>query len=46
MDHWLILLGVLLPLAPFLQLAERRVEHSDPRPVPVPVEDRPEPRRR
>ena len=38
MDTWLILLGVLLPLAPMLELIDRRLDQQDRRPVRVPVE--------
>ena len=41
MESWLILLGVLLPLVPFLQLAEQRLDASTPRVAPVAVENRP-----
>jgi hypothetical protein len=40
MESWLILIGVLLPLAPLLQLAERRLD-DEPQPLPVPVETMP-----
>ena len=38
MDTWLILLGVLLPLAPMLEMVDRRLGEDDQRPAPVPVE--------
>jgi hypothetical protein len=41
MESWLILIGVLLPLAPLLQLAEARLDERTPRPLPMPVEKRP-----
>ena len=42
MDTWLILLGVLLPLAPMLEMIDRRLDAGDPTPAPIPVEaDRP-----
>ena len=45
MEHWLILLGVLLPIALLLQLAEHRLDRREPRPAPMPAESRqPQPR--
>jgi hypothetical protein len=41
MESWLILLGVLLPLAPLLQFAEQRLDRTDTRPATVPVQDGP-----
>ena len=38
MDTWLILLGVLLPLAPMLEMIDRRLDEQDRRPATVPVE--------
>jgi hypothetical protein len=37
METWLILLGVLLPLAPVLQVVERRLGDPGPRQQPVRV---------
>ena len=37
MESWLILIGVLLPLAPLLQFVEARLDERNPRQVPVPV---------
>jgi hypothetical protein len=38
METWLILVGVLLPLAPTLQFVERRLSDPDPRRARVPDE--------
>jgi hypothetical protein len=38
MEGWLILLGVMLPLAPTLQAIERRLGDAVPRRAAVPVE--------
>jgi hypothetical protein len=35
MDTWLILLGVLLPLAPMLQMIDSRLDSDDRHPAPV-----------
>ena len=44
MDSWLILMGVLLPLVPLLQMAERRLSEPGARRAPVAVEpNRPQP---
>jgi hypothetical protein len=41
MDTWLILFGVLLPLAPMLEMVDRHLDDSEqPAPVPVEVERR------
>jgi len=45
METWLILFGVLLPLAPLLQFAEQRLEEREPQPEAVPVGDADERRR-
>jgi hypothetical protein len=36
MESWLILMGVLLPLAPLLQVAERRLREPAPRRATTP----------
>ena len=38
METWLILVGVLLPLAPVLQAFDRRLSEPEPRRARVPVE--------
>jgi hypothetical protein len=38
MDTWLILFGVLLPLAPMLEMIDRRLDDDERRPAPVPVD--------
>jgi hypothetical protein len=38
METWLILVGVLLPLAPVLQVIEDRLHEPEPRRSRVPVE--------
>jgi hypothetical protein len=43
MDTWLILIGVLLPLAPMLQILDRRLDDDD-RPATVPVDAKSRPR--
>lgn len=40
METWLILLGVMLPLAPTLQILDRRLSGPTPRRAEVPVEER------
>ncbi|HXT19134.1 MAG TPA: hypothetical protein VN923_00135 [Thermoanaerobaculia bacterium] len=37
MESWLILMGVLLPLVPLLQIADRRLSEPGPRRAPVRV---------
>lgn len=37
MESWLILMGVLLPLVPLLQIAERRLSEPARRPVEPPA---------
>jgi hypothetical protein len=41
MESWLILMGVLLPLVPLLQIAERRLAEPSRRRAPVSVETQP-----
>ena len=41
METWLILMGVLLPLAPLLQFADRRLSEPGPPQSPVRVPTRP-----
>lgn len=41
MESWLILMGVLLPLVPLLQIAERRLAEPASRRAPLPVETQP-----
>jgi hypothetical protein len=44
MESWLIVLGVLLPLAPLLEMADRRLAEHKPRRAPVALEaNRPQP---
>lgn len=38
METWLILVGVLLPLAPVLQAVDRRLSDREPRRTAVPVD--------
>jgi hypothetical protein len=38
METWLILVGVLLPLAPLLQIAEKRLTSRGSRPASVSVD--------
>ena len=38
METWLILVGILLPLAPVLQAVDRRLSDPDPRRSAVPAD--------
>ena len=40
METWLILVGVLLPLAPVLQAVDRRLGEPEPRPARVEADRR------